>query len=170
MKNNLTKDRLKQLLEYSERSGLFVRKETTSSNAITGAVAGTTDALGYVTIRVDGVSHKAHRLAWLYVYGAFPEKHLDHINGNPSDNKISNLRECTAAENQQNQKRRSDCKSGYTGVSFHKASGKWQASIRVNGRTIHLGIFDDPQEAHAEYVAAKTRLHTFNPSVRQGAE
>jgi len=166
----MDREQLKHYLEYNAGTGVFTRKITTSSNALAGSVAGSKDRLGYIIIRICGKSYKAHRLAWLYINGAMPVKHLDHINGNPSDNRIANLRECLPSENQQNAKRRTDNASGYAGVSFHKASQKWMASIRLNKKTKHVGVFETPIEAHEAYLEAKKELHKFNPTVRKEPE
>lgn len=81
-------------------------------------------------------------------------EHVDHINGDGLDNRRANLRVATAAQNQANRKIPISNTSGYKGVSWHKKDCKWQAKIKVNYRTIYLGTFSDPEEAHAAYIAA----------------
>ena len=112
---------------------------------------------GYIVVRVDLVLHQAHRLAWLYVHGSWPVDQIDHINCDPSDNRICNLREATPAQNQANT--RSYAKSGFKGV--RKNFSKWNAYI--GGRTFkHLGSFDTPEEANAAYLtAARARSGEF---------
>ena len=114
---------------------------------------------GYICIRVDNVLYTAHRLAWLYAYGRWPTHQLDHINKDRADNRLCNLREATNAENAQNRKRR-DNKTGYTGVN--RENNKWKAEIKLNYKTIRLGLFDTPEEAHAAYLSAKHGLHPFS--------
>lgn len=84
---------------------------------------------------------------------------VDHINGDTLDNRKSNLRTCTQAENLRNRGKASNNKSGYKGVSWAKHAKKWQASICVNYKSYHLGLFDDPKLAHKAYVEAANELH-----------
>jgi hypothetical protein len=114
---------------------------------------------GYVCIRIDNILYTAHRLAWLYVHGNWPAHQLDHINKNRSDNRLCNLREATNAENAQNRKR-SDNKTGYTGVN--QENNKWKAEIKLNYKTIRLGLFETPEEAYSAYLSAKHGLHPFS--------
>jgi hypothetical protein len=98
-------------------------------------------------------NYPAHRLAWLYVHGKWPNGHLDHINRNPSHNVIANLREATAAENAYNRKTRRDNRVGLKGVSRTKY-GTFKAWIQVNKKPLYLGSYPTPEKAHAAYVAA----------------
>ncbi|HED1260374.1 HNH endonuclease [Enterobacter hormaechei] len=125
-----------------------------------GTVAGYINSLGYVQIGIDCVAYGAHRLAWMYVHGNLPEMDVDHINGNPSDNRIENLRLATHQQNMCNRKKRIDNTSGYPGVYFNKAANKWRACIRVEGKRIHLGYFKTAQEAHDKYVEASKNYHS----------
>ncbi len=84
---------------------------------------------------------------------------VDHINGNKLDNRLENLRPASHLQNQQNRGAQSDNKTGYKGVSFHKAMGKYLASIRVNGKSIHLGYYTNPLDAALAYDAAARQYH-----------
>lgn len=130
-----THSELLESLSYDPMTGIFLWKQTRRRTEI-GKPAGTTDFYGRSVICKDKQRHFAHRLAWFYVHGEFPSKDIDHINGDNSDNRISNLRLATHAENMQNhRKARRDSKSGLAGVS--KAPGKrigWNAEIRTNGK------------------------------------
>ena len=84
---------------------------------------------------------------------------VDHINGNRLDNRRENLRLCNRAENTQNQKKRSTNKSGYKGVSFHKAVGKWEAVIYAAGKSYRLGFFSTPESAYEAYCNAAREIH-----------
>lgn len=100
----------------------------------------------------------AHRLAWLYIYGKWPQNELDHLDGNRANNKIANLRDAGDVLNSQN--RRSPNKNngvGLLGVSRHGL--RFKAMIGVNWKIKYLGIFDTKEEAHAVYVKAKRKLH-----------
>lgn len=159
----LNASRLRELLSYCQKTGVFHWKVWRGGPAAVGSVAGCTDSKGYRQIRLDMRNHLAHRLAWLYVYGEFPKGHLDHIDRNPQNNAIANLRECTHAENHQNEGLRSDSTSGATGVSFNKASTKWLAYINKDGFRHRIGLFDSFDDAVAARIAAKKKVHTFHP-------
>ena len=103
------------------------------------------------------MKHRAHKLAWLYVYGEYP-KCIDHINRNPADNRISNLRVCTHAENVRNHSKITNRSGLPTGVRINKASGKYQARISFNNRQIHLGTYDSPKEAERVYKNKRIEL------------
>lgn len=122
---------------------------------------------GYKVGNMLGRRVLAHRAAWAIYYGKWPADQIDHINGDGTDNRIANLREATNAENQQNLSMRQDNRSGFLGVSWHSAGGKWRASIRSKGQIYHLGLFEHIFDAAAAYRLAKKRLHTFCPDVRQ---
>ena len=105
------------------------------------------NTLGCRYVQVDKKLYKAHRLIWLWYYGGWPENHIDHINHNPSDNRICNLRDVTHIENHKNTSRRGSNKSGFTGVSFYKRDKNWQAYINVDTKRIHLGKFKNKEDA-----------------------
>lgn len=112
---------------------------------------------------INGVRYQASHLAWLYVKGEMPSKAIDHINGIRSDNRIINLREATLSQNAMNRIKAANNTSGYKGVSFHKQSGKWQASIKINGKQKYLGLFLSQKQAHNAYVnAAKVIFGEFS--------
>lgn len=158
MKREIAIGRIKEFLEYDEITGVFRWKKTKSSSAVAGNVAGTPNSNGHLQVVVDGRAYFLHRLAWLYVHGRFPESNIDHINGNPADNRIVNLREASQAMNMQNLRRaQKNNKSGYLGVS--PARNKWRARIDVNGDRISLGVFEDPAQAYEAYLAAKRKMH-----------
>lgn len=154
----LTRERLASMLSYDPESGHFTQVRT-AGRARAGQRKGW-DRNGYTMVAVDGREYRAHRLAWLFVHGRWPTKHLDHINGDTTDNRIENLREVDDAQNHQNiGGPRSTNTSGFLGV--HVIKGRYRAAIQVDGRNRHLGMFDTPEEAHAAYVAAKNRLHPY---------
>jgi hypothetical protein len=110
---------------------------------------------GYAYISLQNQKCKAHRLAWMHVYGDIPQGiEIDHINGNKSDNRISNLRLATRSENCRNSKLSPLNTSGSKGVSWNKARNKWTAQIKINGRQKHLGVFKNVEDAKSAYAIA----------------
>ena len=141
---------LQILLDYNPISGIFTRKVRTSNRIKVGDQSGSLDKAGYLCIRVNGKSYKAHRLAWLYVSGNLPTGEIDHINGDKADNRIVNLRDVTKSVNQQNRK----FVRGYS-----RDRNRWKAQIGFDGKWKHLGCYGTEQEAHAAYLLAKNEVH-----------
>ena len=158
----LTAEELRRLLDYDPKTGVFTWKVRPSRNRLVGAVAGTLQVLGYIGIGIYGKVYTAHRLAWVYMTGELPPNDVDHINGNRSDNRFSNLRLATRSENLQNtNKPRCNNKVGLQGVSPEPNSSKYRAQIRVEGTVIYLGLYSTPEEAHEVYLTRKRELHPF---------
>lgn len=88
-----------------------------------------------------------HRLVWLFENGYWPKQMIDHINGDPTDNRIENLRYTDVKRNSRNQSMYRTNKSGYTGVYYDKKAGKWCACIGVDRKSVHLGLFTDKEAA-----------------------
>ncbi|MBH1851893.1 HNH endonuclease [Stenotrophomonas maltophilia] len=150
--NELTCQRLKNILDYDELTGLFQwvappKVHPSLKSHVAGGISN-----GYVVIKIDGRKYRGHRLAWLYVHGKWPSGDLDHINGCPLDNRIENLRIATNPQNQAN-RRRDRGKDTPKGVR-RLPSGRFQARISVSKELHHLGTFDTAEEAQAAYIAA----------------
>jgi hypothetical protein len=126
-----------------------------------GSIAGTNHSSGYLIICVDGEAYKAHRLAWLYVHGEWPEADIDHINGDRGDNRIENLRSVTRSINQQNLRAaRGDTNTGVLGVyKTDKKSKPFKSFIKADGHNKFIGNFKTVSEASAAYLFEKRRLH-----------
>jgi len=148
----ITQSELKDILHYDQDTGVF----TWLKNYI---VAGTVEKKGYIAIKINKKSYKAHRLAWLYVYGNFPKEQIDHLNGIKNDNCINNLREATASENMLNRKQFKTSSAEFKGISFHKKQQKWTAKIQINKQRIWLGSFYSANEAAIAYKNAAIKLH-----------
>ena len=155
----ITQERLKELLNYNESTGEFVWIRPTSNRVKQGSVAGAVRDDACITISVDGKEYKAHRLAWLYIYGELPVREIDHKNCNPIDNRISNLRLSDRVTNNQNKGRASNNKTGYKGVYFVKRTKMFCAQININGKPKYLGSFTSAIEAYACYVAEAKKLY-----------
>jgi hypothetical protein len=150
--------RLRELLEYDPETGIFTRRVNAGSRGKAGDRAGTLDAgSGYRIIRIDGVNHAEHRLAWLYVYGELPIE-VDHKDLDRSNNRIGNLRLCTRPQNCANTFARSSSKIGIKGVSLHRKSGLYAARITVDGKPTSLGYHRTPELAGAAYAEAAKRI------------
>lgn len=158
----MTHDELKSALSYDAKTGIFTWKENRGFNKTLGKQAGGL-CNNYLSIRFDGRAHWAHRLAWFYVYGQMPLGCIDHINGVKTDNRILNLRDASAQMNTQNIKR-SIRPNMPLGVFFNarKVSRAYSASIRIDGRSKHLGYFDTAELAHDAYIEAKRINHVGN--------
>jgi hypothetical protein len=163
----ITKEELDKILNYNPDTGAFLWNAATGPRAKKGTLAGNISKVdGYVRIHINYKHYLAHRLAILTTYGKLPTYEVDHINGNRADNSLNNLRLSTRKQNMENLSLPKSNTSGKLGASFHKATGKWRARIRIEGSCRHLGLFDSAEAAHAAYCEAKSKFHTFNPTVR----
>jgi len=138
----LTQENLKEWLDYNPSTGIFTRKKYKSKTNKTGGI----DGYGYIHIGLNGNQYKAHQLAWLYYYGEHQKGQIDHINCNRQDNRIENLRDVDATINALN---RSSAKGVY------KHFDKYRARIKINGKHLHLGLFDSENQATQVYLDAK---------------
>lgn len=148
----MTKDTLRKLVAYDPESGLFtslVKRWTIE----VGSPIGTRRPDGYYVTGIGGRSYLLHRLAWVYVHGDCPP-YLDHINRDPSDNRLCNLRPATISQNGANTGRRRDNRAGLKGVTFIPEKRKWRARVQVGGKRRYLGYYDTPEAAHEAYISA----------------
>lgn len=153
--NNLTRERLLEVLSFDEVTSTFFWKHRSDvrsqwNGKYAGKPAGAV-VDGRLQIAIERVKYKAHKLVWLYCYGEFPDKDLDHKNGAPLDNHVDNLREATPTQNGQNKKKRKDSRSQLKGASYCSTRDKYEARIKVKGRHLSLGRFDTAEEAHEAY-------------------
>lgn len=164
---DLTAEEVRARLSYDPETGTFVwnprpilKPQHKSWNTrYAGRVAGCYKKHNlYVTINIDGRHYHAHRLAWLVVYGYWPESEIDHINCDRQNNKISEIREATKSQNLCNRPRQRNNTSGFKGVSWHKGTGSWRAYIKVSGRFVSLGYFKTAEAAAVAYEAASAQI------------
>jgi hypothetical protein len=151
---------LKEYLQYAPETGEFKWLKARAKRNKVGEVAGYCNGRGRWEIGIDGESYLAHRLAWYFVYGEWPDKQIDNIDGDIVNNAISNLRLATNSENKQNiKKAQKNNKSGFLGVFYSR--GRYVAQIALDGVQKYLGSFDTPEEAHKKYLEVKRKIHTF---------
>lgn len=159
-RKSITPEVIKKLLSYNPYTGELIwttrpREMFNTENAWAswnghwaGKLAFTSDdGQGYRGGSILKIGFRAHRVAWAIYYGEWPHGEIDHINGNRSDNRISNLRVVEHMQNGRNQKRRSDNVSGATGVNWHKRDKIWHAKIKVDGKSRHIGSFHSFEDA-----------------------
>jgi hypothetical protein len=156
----VTVERVRELFTYDPETGLFTAR-VSRQNCPAGTVITRTDRKGYIRFYIDGAHYLGHRLAWLYVYGVWPAEQVDHINHVHADNRLSNLRLCSNAENRQNIRLTGYGASGYLGVTYHAGTGRWMAKITLAGEGRYLGLHDTPEQAHEAYLIAKREVHYF---------
>ena len=150
----------KKIIEYDPMTGLIKWKDNRKKK-FNCWFAGYNKANGYQEIYIKNTKILVHRLAWAFVYGEHPKGLIDHINGNPSDNRISNLRCVTDLENNQNiSKPTKASKSGVRGVHFSSRINRWIAQITVNRKCSHLGCFKTIEDAKEAYLKAKKEFHS----------
>jgi hypothetical protein len=144
----ITQEELKEILDYNPDTGIFTNRVTRNSRAVKGTNLNPTNEGNYGSVHINKQKYLQHRLAWFYVYGKWPKEQLDHINRIKSDNRISNLRECSPRENSYNTKGQNKT-SKYKGVSLD--NNKWKAQIRINGIKTTIGRFNTEIEAAKAY-------------------
>ena len=152
----ITQKELKKRLLY--KGGNLIWAKRTANCVQVGDIAGCLGAKGYWFVGINGKQYPAHRLVFLYHHNYLP-KFIDHIDGNPLNNSIKNLRECTNQENQYNSKTPKHNTSGVKGVSWIKRKGMYCVRFKVNGKAVFFGYFNDLSEAAAVARDKRTELH-----------
>ena len=163
---SLTQERLKELLHYDPETGAFTRAVSRHGGRHkAGVLVGCPTAKGYLRVRIEGELHYLHRLAFLYVTGAWPEGVVDHLDGNNQNNRWGNLRDVPQRVNAENHRRaRCDSRSKLIGAfpCSRSTTGRHYSKIVVRGKVHLLGNYATAEEAHAAYVKAKRELHEGN--------
>ena len=153
-------ERVRELFECDLASGLLKWRITKNHLSKAGTIAGCVRADGRRVVRVDGVLHLAYRIIWVYAYGIPPKNGIDHLNGDPTDNRIENLRDVPQEINSHNHHRAHiDKKTGLLAGAYLMPSKRWMAHIGVKGKIVYLGRFDTEVLAHTAYINAKRELH-----------
>lgn len=159
MAAHISREELREKVYYNAETGMFLWR-----NAAKGrkpwAAAGCRRTDGYLVLHVGGRFCYGHRLAWLYIHGEWPDGLIDHIDGNPANNAISNLRIASRRTNAENRKGAStSSKTGYLGVYRRGDTGKFTAQIRVGDKRHTLGSYATAEHAYEAYLTAKRALH-----------
>jgi hypothetical protein len=157
----ITQEQLKKSLYYDPETGVFTWNFNPGNKIKLGDSAGGATSGGYLRIRLSGTFYPSHRLAWLYMRGGFPVNHIDHVDGDRKNNRISNLRDVTNQENHKNQKMPKTNISGHIGIYWSKTKAKWHAQIAIDGKTTHLGYFTDIEDAATARKASEAE-HGFH--------
>ena len=161
-------ERAAEILRYEPETGRLIRRVTTSPTAQADDEAGTTKrSYSQVSITSNGERRLlyTHRIVWFIHHSELPDI-LDHIDGDPSNNRVENLRAATARQNTHNRRSRKNSSSKYLGVNWDKQNSKWYAQIRIAGKVKYLGYFTDEIDAALAYdKAAREHFGEFaNPN------
>ncbi|MDI9768186.1 HNH endonuclease [Pantoea dispersa] len=156
--SEINKEYLRKFFIYQPANGLLRWRVSRSRQSKRLDVAGKINFAGYREVMVEGRSILAHRIAFFWVHGFWPEQ-VDHKNRCRSDNSISNLRPASQSQNQQNQRLRSTNTSGIKGVCWDKRKGLWYSRVGVNGKVISLGYYEDKFSAACAVFSARNNYH-----------
>jgi len=159
--DTVTQEYVKKVLHYNPETGIFTWLATCSNRAVKGSIVSCTDPHGYICLRVNNVNVRAHRLAYLYIVGKWPDNYIDHINGNTSDNRWVNLRHVTSAVSSKNKGICKRCRFGLMGIDI--AHGKYRVRIRDKGKEVHLGLYVDFFEACCARKSAESK-YNYHPN------
>lgn len=155
----LTQDELKKILHYDPETGIFTWLISPARCVKVGDRAGympKADAEEqYIKIAINYKYYRAHRLAWLYMYGKLPKHTIDHIDGNGTNNKLANLRDVPQKENVKNRKQSIRNKSGMTGIFWRR--NRWEVAITINREIIYLGVHPALLDAACARKSAEIR-------------
>ena len=170
---SLTQARLKELLDYDPETGVFTWLERSAlpqwNARFAGTRAGAITSLrhrrsAYLQISVDRRLYLAHRLAWLWINGSWPDDQIDHRDCDGLNNRLGNIRTCTSRQNHGNTRTHRRNKAGLKGVA--PAGNKYAAYIQISGATEYIGTFETAEAAHAAYC--KRAFEVFGPYARAG--
>lgn len=153
-----TREQVLSLFSYDAESGNFIWA-VDRFHMRSGMVAGSGNGRGYIRLKIGSERYLAHVVAWFLETGLWPQSRIDHRDGDGGNNRISNLRLATQAQNQANKKISSRNKCGLKGVCLDKRRGKYKAEITKGRRQKFLGYFATAADAHAAYARAAVEVH-----------
>lgn len=154
----LTHKELLERLHYDPFTGQFTWLMDSCSRE-SGSLAGYKNPKGYIIVTVNNFGYRSHRLAWFYMKGIWPTHNIDHIDGDKSNNRFSNLRDVTQQHNTQNQRR---VNGKVPGFHFNKTQNRWVIQLYINGKHKHLGSFIDKMECEKECLNLRRKHYDGN--------
>jgi hypothetical protein len=158
---NMSVEEIRKIFYFDSSGTLFYKKDSGIWGRVkAGTIAGGKTHQGYLDVRLKQRCFRVHHIIWALHHGKWPEKMMDHINGNRSDNRIENLREVSDRINAENKHiHQRNNKNGHLGVFYRSSRKRFVATIVVTGKKHWLGSFKTAPEAHAAYITAKRLLH-----------
>ena len=170
---DLTVARIRELFTIDEKDWTLVWKISLNSRSIVGTKAGCLNRKGYRVINIDYKRYRVHNLIWAYMHGYFPQNQIDHISHVRDDNRISNLRLVTGAENNKNMCIPVNNRSGIIGVGWCAHLNKWRSRITVADKCISLGCFENKDHAASARKTAEKKYgfhenHGSKPPLKLG--
>lgn len=147
--------------DYIHNDGSLVYKKR-DIKVLAGQIADTPASQNRLQVSFKRTKFLSHRVIWLLIFGYWPNE-IDHIDHDPSNNRLTNLREVTRKEQQRNHKKRVDNTSGATGVSYHKQSSRWRAYLHEDGKMVSLGLYSNKEDAALARKNAEIK-YNFHPN------
>ena len=153
---SLAHDLVRELFDYED--GRLVWKTKPNRRIKVGDKAGRLKSTGYEVVTISGSVYMSHRIIFLWHHGYLPE-YIDHIDGDITNNRIENLRECSLSQNQCNRRIGTNNTSGHKGVYFNKQVNKWQVEVQYKGKRYYGGLFDNVDDAGKASAALRGSIH-----------
>lgn len=162
----ISQEELRKQVHYDPETGEIRRiVKVINSTNIGEVVVGNVSHYGYLRINILGKRYLQHRIAWLYMYGEYPDGDMDHINQVKTDNRICNLRKVTRSQNMQNTGKPKNNTSGTRGIWWRKDTKKWAVELCRDKKKFSVGCFDDINEAKVALSDAIKTIHPYRPSI-----
>lgn len=152
----ITQELVRQKFFYHPEAGLIFRK---NKKGQLKSLCNYAKKDGYVQFHLGDKMVLAHRIAWIYCYGDIDGLEIDHIDGNPSNNRLSNLRLASHQQNMCNRVLQKNNTSGISGVSWKKDAKKWFVYVYKDKKRIQFGCFDNLLDAAACSISKRKILH-----------
>ena len=150
---------INELFTYCPQTGVLTRAISTASNARAGDTVGSVDRYGYLRARAMGAEYKVHRIIWKIIHGIEPIGEIDHIDGNPANNRADNLRLASRRENAHNTRLFRNNTSGHKGISWNVTSKRWDARLAMGGGIVFRGRYVELQDAIEAVKEARKTNH-----------
>lgn len=150
---------LRRIFSYDPETGALTWRMSPSGNVRSGEEAGCVSGRGYRQVRICRRRYYVHRIIWAMMTGDGPAEHIDHRDGDRTNNRWANLRAASPAENARNRRLVAGNTSGVKGVSWYARARKWQAQIREGRHRIFIGYFTSLDEAARAIEAAREKYH-----------